>query len=452
MFPETSQLPPDNRIITVSDFNRRVKDLLEAELPEVWIRGEISNFRRQSSGHCYFSLKDRGGQVSAVVFRGNASRLGMEVREGLQVVAFGEVSVYEPRGTYQIIVRMMLEDGVGRLRLEFERLKAKLAEEGLFDPETKRPPPLLPRTVGVVTSPTGAAIRDFLRILERRGWRGRVIVLPARVQGKEAAGKIAGMLEAAEQMAVFDLLVVTRGGGSLEDLWPFNEEIVARAVAACPIPIISAVGHEIDFTLSDFAADVRAETPSAAAELISSGYLEFLDRLGEAGEGMEYRVVRRVENLGSRLANLENRLEGRSPARVIENSHLRLDDLSNRFVASYRQYIWEAGNRVRDGSARLAACSPENAARLAAALLESLDGRHRRAVANGFQRAAENVGHLGHRLENLSPEGILRRGFVIMRDGEGGFVSRRKGLRKHDALRAEFADGEVGVEVTSSPD
>ena len=273
---------PAQRAETVTEFTRRVKALLKGGLPAAWVRGEVSNVRAQASGHVYFSVKDAGAQLSAVLFRGDALRQGAKLRDGLQVVAYGEVDVYEARGQYQLIVRLVVEDGVGRLQREFEALKRKLAEEGLFAPERKRPIPTLPATIGFITSATGAAVQDFLRILVRRGWRGRIVVLPARVQGEGAAAEMAEMVALAAGLGIFDLLVLGRGGGSAEDLWAFNEEPLVRAVAACPIPLVSAVGHEIDFTLSDFVADVRAETPSAAAELISSHFVAGLERAGRA--------------------------------------------------------------------------------------------------------------------------------------------------------------------------
>ncbi|HRP05712.1 MAG TPA: exodeoxyribonuclease VII large subunit, partial [Opitutaceae bacterium] len=286
-----------DRVATVTEFTRRVKGLLESQIPPGWVRGEVSNLRRQSSGHVYFSLKDAGAQLSAVLFRGDAQRQSVELRDGQQVVVFGEISVYEARGNYQLIARVIVDDGVGKLQREFEALKRKLQAEGLFERERKRALPEMPRTVGFITSPTGAAVRDFIQILRRRNWRGRVVVLPAKVQGVGAAEEMVAMLGQAAAMELFDILVIGRGGGSLEDLWAFNEEVLVRAVAASSVPIISAVGHEIDVTLCDFAADVRAETPSAAAELISSRFVACNERLGQAGEAL----LRRVESEFSML-------------------------------------------------------------------------------------------------------------------------------------------------------
>src|SRR5258708_1947845 len=284
MAKKDPELPLDDagRVRTVTEFTREVKELLEGGVRPGWVRGEVSNLRAQSSGHVYFSLKDAGASLSCVLFRGDAARQSVALRDGLSVLASGEVSVYEARGQYQLVVRALIDHGAGRLRQELEKLKSRLAAEGLFDPARKQPIPLLPRTVGFITSPTGAAVQDFIRILTRRGWTGRLVVLPAKVQGEDAAAELAAMLRTAEALKIFDLLVIGRGGGSIEDLWAFNEEPLVRAVADCGVPIISAVGHEIDTTLCDYAADVRAETPSGAAELISSHYVAATERLRQA--------------------------------------------------------------------------------------------------------------------------------------------------------------------------
>ena len=281
---------PETRPISVTEFTRRVKNLLEGSMGACWVKGEVSNLRIQPSGHVYFSLKDAGAQLSAVMFRMQAARQTVKLRDGLQVVALGDVGVYEARGQYQLVVRTLVDDGVGALQREYEALKRRLSEEGLFDAARKKPLPQMPGTVGFVTSPTGAAVQDFLRILIRRGWRGRVVVLPAKVQGEGAAAEMVAMLGLAGTLGIFDLIVIGRGGGSIEDLWAFNEEILVRAVAACPVPTISAVGHEIDFTLCDFAADLRAETPSAAAELVSSEFVRFAERTESAGEAISSAV------------------------------------------------------------------------------------------------------------------------------------------------------------------
>ena len=411
------------RIETVSEFTRRVKAMLEAGFPPGWVRGEVSNLRAQASGHFYFTLKDAGAQLACVLFRGDALRQSVALRDGGQVRAYGQVSVYEQRGQYQLIVRLLQEDGVGRLQQEFERLKQQLAAEGLFAPERKVAIPALPATVGFITSPTGAALQDFIRILAWRGWRGRLIVLPARVQGAEAAAEMIGMLTLAAELGIFDLLVIGRGGGSLEDLWAFNEEPLVRAVAACPIPIISAVGHEIDFTLCDFAADVRAETPSAAAELISSQFVAAAERASRAAERMAASVAGAGERARARLDHAGSRLRLLSPRALVEQHHLRLDDLANRAGAALRAGVQAQRQRLTALTGRWRAGSPEPRCQL----------------------EAQRLLALGKRLRSASPQSVLHRGFVIVRDEHGRPVARRAAIRPGQRLTDEFADGSVNV-------
>jgi exodeoxyribonuclease VII large subunit len=411
------------RVESVSEFTRRVKTVLEAGVRPGWVRGELSNLRAQASGHVYFSLKDAGAQLTCVLFRGDAVRQSVALRDGLQVLAYGEVSVYEQRGQYQLIVRLLVEDGQGRLQKEFERLKQRLADEGLFDADRKVAIPSMPDVIGFVTSPTGAAVHDFIRILLRRGWRGRLVVLPAKVQGEDAASDMIEMLKLAEASGLFDLLVIGRGGGSLEDLWAFNEEPLVRAVAACPVPIISAVGHEIDFTLCDFAADVRAETPSAAAELISSSFVSGGERTVRAAESMDDAITAAVERRGERLDHARSRLRLLSPRAVLEQSQLRLDDLSNRALAAVRAGLQRQQQRLTLVAGRYRGCSPD--ARIS---LES----HRLLA-------------LWKRLQSVSPDSVLHRGFAIVRDDQGRPIQRRASVKSGQRLINEFADGNVTV-------
>ncbi|MFZ9682033.1 MAG: exodeoxyribonuclease VII large subunit [Cephaloticoccus sp.] len=405
---------------SVGAFTRRVKTLLETTIRPGWVRGEVSNLRQQASGHVYFSLKDSEAQVSAVMFRGDAARQTLKLRDGLQVLVYGEISVYEPRGQYQLVVRSVIEDGVGRLQQEFEALKQKLAAEGLFAPERKRPIPAMPRVVGFITSPTGAAVQDFLRILMRREWRGRVVVLPAKVQGEGAAAEMVAMLEAAATLGMFDLLVIGRGGGSLEDLWAFNEEPLVRAVAACPVPVISAVGHEIDFTLCDFAADLRAETPSAAAELISSHFVAARDRVTQARENLEVGVRDAVAGPRRDLEHLQSRLRLLSPSAQVEQGFLRLDDLANRLAASLRATVQERRLQLATARSDLARLSPELRIR----------------------QESQRLLSLWKRLQSVSPDSVLQRGFIIMKDREGCPVVRAHDLQPGQQVRAQFADGD----------
>jgi len=419
------ELDGGSRPESVSEFTRRVKAVLEKEIRPGWVRGEVSNLRAQASGHFYFSLKDAGAQVSAVMFRGDASKQTAKLRDGMQVVVYGEISVYEARGNYQLIVRVIIEDGVGRLQREFEALKRKLADEGLFATENKVAIPQMPRTVGFITSPTGAAVQDFLRILIRRGWRGRVVVLPAKVQGDGAAAEMVEMLAEAERLGIFDLLVIGRGGGSLEDLWAFNEEPLVRAAAACKVPIISAVGHEIDFTLCDFAADVRAETPSAAAELISSGFVAALEKAARLEEDLRHHVGAALETAGERLDHARSRLRLLAPSAQIERGFLKLDDMSNRLAAALGKTVQARRQRMGEVRSLLRERSPQ------------------RRVESESQRLLS----LWKRLQAASPASVLNRGFVIMRDEAGKPVQKKAAVRKGQRLAAEFADGTVPLKA-----
>ena len=419
------ELPPDDagRIRSVTEFTREVKELLEGGLRPGWVRGEVSNLRAQASGHVYFSLKDAGAQLSCVLFRGDAARQTVVLKDGVQVLAYGEISVYEARGQYQLIVRALIEHGAGRLQQELEKLKQRLAAEGLFDAARKQSIPLLPRTVGFITSPTGAAVQDFIRILTRRGWTGRLVVLPAKVQGEGAAAEMTAMLRAAEELGIFDLLVIGRGGGSIEDLWAFNEEVLVRAVAACPIPIISAVGHEIDYTLCDFAADVRAETPSGAAELISSHYVACVERVSQAGESLAATLENAVAQAREKLDHARSRLRLLTPVAAIEQSYLRLDDFGNRLNSALRAATQGHRESLAVVRSRLAGASPEKR----------------------VQQESHRLLALWKRLESASPASVLKRGYAIVRDADGRPVARAKGIKPGQPLVNEFHDGSVKV-------
>lgn len=456
--------------LSVGELTGRIKDLLEGAFPALWVRGEVSNLRAQASGHCYFTLKDERAQISAVMFRGDAARSRVQLRDGQQLVAYGQVSVYEARGQYQLIVRAVVEDGAGRLQAEFERLKQQLAAEGLFAPENKVPLPAMPRTIGFITSPTGAAVQDFIRILERRGWRGHLVVLPVKVQGEGAAAEMVEMLELAQRPGVdgaaaggerkarkkkpavpaetlfdlplqeeplvselavpgvrFDLLVIGRGGGSLEDLWAFNEEPLVRAVAAFRIPIISAVGHEIDFTLCDFAADVRAETPSAAAELISSEFLDGAGRAAVAALRLDELATDTLERADDRLDAARNHLRLLSPTAQIEQAWLRLDDLGNQLGSALRQAVVRPREALAAARARLDRASPETRVRF----------------------ETQRLLGLWKRLQAASPASVLNRGFAIVRDDRGQPIARRAEVAAGQAIEVEFVDGAVKARAES---
>ncbi|GHC06755.1 exodeoxyribonuclease 7 large subunit [Cerasicoccus arenae] len=431
----------------MGEFTRQVRALLTKHLRPCWVRGEVSNLRRQSSGHVYFTLKDADSQLSCVLFRMDALRQTVNLRDGLAVVVYGDVDVYEPRGSYQYICRAVLEVGQGRLQERFEQLKAKLAAEGLFAAERKRPIPAWPQTVAVVTSPTGAAIQDFLRVLERRRWRGRVIITPARVQGEGAAMDIVAALNRIHEWGGAELIVVMRGGGSLEDLWCFNEEIVARAVAASPVPVISAVGHEIDFTLSDFAADRRAETPTAAAELITSLFIELCDRAKEAAKNYNRSIDEVLRTHRHEIELLHRRLALHHPRASIQQAQLRLDELAGRFDSLTRRQLLEGATDLRLLRQRLGSASPVQHIHRQRENLAALGRRFDRATRQALRREKDQLAVMRARLEGVSLQQTLKRGFAVARDQQGQVVTRKAVLKPGDVLALDFQDGEIATRV-----
>lgn len=443
------------QVESVASLTRRIKALLESGITPCWVRGEVSNVRHQASGHVYFSLKDAESQISCVMFRGDVSRSGVGdlLRDGAQLIVFGEISVYEPRGNYQLLIRAAIDDGLGRLQQEFERLKQRLAAEGLFEAARKKPLPPMPHTVGFITSPTGAAVQDFIRILKRRAWRGRLVVLPAKVQGTGAAAEMYAQLELAHELSEsptgphFDLLVIGRGGGSLEDLWAFNEEPLVRAVAASRIPIVSAVGHEIDFTLCDFAADVRAETPSAAAELISSGHLAMVERLRQTLVGLEDAVDAYLRMRRDELEIARGRLAIVSPKARLERALLQLDDVANRLAHAATVGLHQRTSRIADVAGRLAAISPEGRLQRLSERFDSVAARFAREAGLALTAKRDRIEALAGRLAQLDPAAVLRRGYTIVRDSEGRPVATRSALSSGQKTQVQFADGQAGMTV-----
>jgi len=325
------------KVFSVSEITRRVRELIENNFPSVWIEGEISNFKQIMSGHVYFTLKDELSQIKAVMFRTLAQKIDFQPGDGMMVIALGRLSVYEPKGEYQIIIDFLQPKGVGALQLKFEQLKKKLEAEGLFDPSRKRKIPFMPTCIGIVTSPTGAAIRDILMILERRFPNLHIIIYPVRVQGEGAAQEIAEGIEYLNKMDAIDVLISGRGGGSLEDLWAFNEESVARAIFNSRIPVISAVGHEIDFTIADFVADLRAPTPSAAAELVVKNREDLRLRVKELSRRFNIAYANHLQNLHSRIELLTHRLL--DPRKRIEELKEGLDDISERILNGIKRTV-----------------------------------------------------------------------------------------------------------------
>ena len=413
-------LKRSDEILSVSDFSARFKMLVKTNIPELWLRGEVSNLKTYSSGHTYFTLKDDNAAISAVLFKGYAQGSSARLAEGMKILAYGEISVYEARGNYQIVLKAFMPDGVGDLAQRFEALKKKLADEGLFEQSRKRAIPPLPKRIAVVTSPTGAAIRDFISILRRRKFSGEIMILPSRVQGSEAAAEIATQVEIAQMMG-FDLLVVMRGGGSLEDLWPFNEEIVARAMAASNIPTISAVGHEIDFTLSDFAADLRAETPSGAAEFISSKYLELNESLKQIGASIADIVKNAIGGAKEKLAVAEEFFRHANPTDKLMSLAIQLDDIEGRLKSALSENISDKKHRLAELHSELSALNPTSKIAVLKANLDSAEKQ----------------------MELLSVDNTLKRGFTMAVAEDGALIKRAKDAPQSFKLKFFDADKDV---------
>jgi exodeoxyribonuclease VII large subunit len=437
--------------MTVSQLTDRIRGLLETEFLDVWVEGEVSNLRiMPSSGHWYFTLKDANAQIRAVVFKSDARYIRFQPRDGMKVLARGAVRLYPPRGEYQISVQVLEPLGKGSLQQAFEELKEKLEREGLFAPERKRPLPMLPRRIGIVTSPTGAVIRDILRVLSARYANLEVLVYPCRVQGPEAAGEIVRGIRALNALSGLDVLIVARGGGSLEDLWPFNEERVARALAASKVPTLSAVGHETDFTIADFVADLRAPTPSAAAERVVQAKVDLRARV----TGLERHLQAAVR---LRLTRTRARVEAVTSHRVFtaERGRLRtyaqrVDDLSRRADTALGHRVVRSRDRLRGVRERLEAFrwdrqTGERRARVrqAAERVVSLVAKHL-AVSR-----AELVRHAG-KLEALSPLAVLGRGYALVWDAAGRRLVRTADeVEVGDALEVRLHGGRLTVDVTS---
>ena len=438
----------DRRVFTVSELTVRLKATLEEAFPAVWVEGEISNLRTPGSGHAYFTLKDEGAQLSAVLFRGRGRRVRFDLEDGMQVLAFGGLDVYAARGQYQLVVEMMEPKGLGALQLAFEQLKRKLEAEGLFDEGRKRPLPAFPRVIGVVTSPTGAAIRDILNIIGRRFGDLRILIAPVRVQGDEAPGEIVKALENLQTVPDLDVVIVGRGGGSIEDLWAFNDEGVARAIAACRVPVISAVGHETDFTIADFVADQRAPTPSAAAELVVREKLAVIETLADLYARLKQAVTAEVAAYRERVEFLSRRRVLTDPARALRDLHRRLDELQGRLRLGLRSSQRQVRHRVALATGALRSRNP--LARIAggAALLAQLRGRLIAAAAHSLKasrsRFAESVG----RLESLSPLGVLARGYSLTRLPSGAVVRSAGQVAVGDPLEILLYQGALGARVT----
>jgi exodeoxyribonuclease VII large subunit len=445
---DAPQLPfQERRILTVSGLNREARQLVESGLGTVWVEGEISNLARPSSGHLYWSLKDAQAQVRCAMFRMSARGIGFELANGRHVLVRARASVYEARGEYQLVVEYVEEAGEGALRRRFEELKRKLAAEGLFDAARKIPLPKLPRRIGVITSPTGAALRDVLIALRRRFPATAVLVYPTAVQGTGAAEEIARTLALADRRAECDVLILTRGGGSLEDLWAFNEEVVARALATLNLPIIVGVGHEIDFTIADFVADLRAPTPSQAAELAVPDQLEWRARIALLGQRLAQCAQRHLAVERQRLAMLEHRLARCHPGVQVRERSQRLDELEARLRRGMERRIEQRKARLARLTAAVAHASPAHRLTVARERWRTVQGDLRRALLRRLELAQQRLKLAERTLTSLSPLATLERGYAIVMDAGGKVLTDSGKTTRGAELDVRLARGGLAVTV-----
>ncbi len=431
-------------VLTVSELNQVVSHLLETSFPLLWISGEVSSFTRAASGHWYFTLKDNGSQIRAVMFRGRARLAGFTPKLGDRIEVRATLSLYMARGEFQLNVEAIRHAGAGNLYEAFLKMKARLEAEGLFDRERKQPLPSFVKTVGVVTSPQAAALRDVMTTLARRAPHINVILYPAPVQGADAAEKIAQAIETVSERAECDILIVCRGGGSLEDLWSFNEEPVARAIAACQIPVISGVGHETDTTITDFVADVRAPTPTGAAEIVSESREDLLGQLEDIAVRMMRSVNRKMQDAMQHTDMLSRRLV--SPAARIKHERMRIESLSVRLTKTFDQQRMASRHQLSGLLMRLSACQPDvqqprahlknQSERLVAAMNSTLSGKRQQTVS------------LSSQLELLNPQRILDRGYAIMQDEQGRIIRSPSDIPVKKPVSVQLAEG--GAEIVVS--
>lgn len=430
-------------VISVAELNRLARTAIERGVPLVWVAGEISNFKRYDSGHCYFTLKDEAAQVDAVMFRHKAQHLDWQPENGMQVEVRATATVYEARGKFQLAVDAMRRAGLGALYAAFEKLKARLEKEGLFDGDIKRELPPFPRTVGVVTSPQGAALRDVITALRRRMPGISVIIYPTPVQGEGAGAKIAEAIALAGSRGECDVLIVCRGGGSIEDLWAFNEEVVARAIRACALPVVSGVGHETDFTIADFAADLRAPTPTAAAELVSPDGAKLRRDVMLLGQQVSRIFARGVEDRMQRLDYLSRRLT--HPGERIRSQVIHLQHLGSRLRGEWRRGAEEQSWALRDAAQRLRAAAPDMA--MLIQRQQELARRLRGAGREHMTSAGERMTGIRSHLLHLNPQRVLERGYSITETADGTIVRDSAQLMTEQDLKVTLAKGWAGVRV-----
>lgn len=440
----------ERRVLTVGELTRYIKMKLEQDpvLTDVWVSGEISNFTHHSSGHMYFTLKDKTSRIRSIMFASANRQLAFQPKEGMLVIARGNISVFERDGQYQFYIQHMQPDGIGSLYLAFEQLKKKLEAEGLFDERRKRPIPRFPRTVGVITSPTGAAVRDIITTMQRRYPQAAILLHPVLVQGEQAAQSIAAAIRKMNELGEADVLIVGRGGGSLEELWPFNEEIVARAIAASRIPVISAVGHETDFTIADFVADLRAATPTAAAELAVPHAMELRQQLSGLRSRLTQAVLGMARERRERLNRLSRHPYLRDPKRQLQGPAQRLDRLKEQLAFKMESRLRQAAEQASGLKYRIARFHPRQQLGLAAGKLGHLESRLMQAAGTKHRVNAHRLAVAIRQLDALSPLKVMQRGYSLVYDEKKKhLVKSLNQVQLGDMLHIRLSDGTVGCQV-----
>jgi exodeoxyribonuclease VII large subunit len=441
---------PERDVYTVGRLNREVRLLIEHGMPTLWVEGELTNFSRPASGHWYFTLKDRDAQVRCTMFRQRNAALRFVPRDGQLVMARVRVGLYEPRGEYQLQVEHLEDSGVGALRREFDRLKEKLQAEGLLASALKRPLPTLPTRIGVITSPTGAAIRDILHILARRFASVPVVIYPTAVQGKDAVPQLLAALSAASSRQECDVLIVARGGGSMEDLWAFNDEAVARAIRAAPMPVVTGIGHEIDFTIADFVADVRAPTPSGAAELVVPDSSTWRNTLVKLSHRLQQTLSRRLLDDRSSLQQLRRRLEFAHPGQRVNQGAQKLDELMQRLSAAWALQSSQRATRLHRLEMRLSGVSPRHQLESLRERLTRLDHRLQQAWLQEWQARQQRLALASRTLNAVSPLAVLDRGYALVTLSDSGRLVRKVSEAPIGSIiEARLAHGQLRAQVIS---
>lgn len=435
-------------VYTVSELNTEVKWLLDTQFGSLWVEGEISNFMRARTGHMYFSLKDSRSQLRCAMFRNDNRRVQFNPADGQKVLCRGRLGIYEQRGDYQMVVDQMTEIGVGALQQKFEATKKRLHAEGLFDESHKQPLPEFPKRIGLVTSPTGAALQDALNVLERRYRCAELIVYPVTVQGEQATPSIVSMLSLANRRAECDVLMLMRGGGSLEDLWAFNEEPVARAIYASKVPIICGVGHEIDYTIADMVADVRAPTPSAAAELVSPDQAALQQAVANSKRRLLRTTMQSIEDASSHLQHLARRLDNHHPSHRLRQRAQRCDELDLRLQRAMQLSVAQANSSLDNLQLRLRNLSPGRELQRRQEKLTSLRARLEQSVNSVLSAAKVHLGGHQRALQTISPLNTLARGYAIVQNVDGEVITHHEQVSTDTPLELRLAEGELGAKVT----